>query len=337
MEPLPRALDCEARPSLEEGTGMGKSTVLCAMLIAASLATPACKRAANVADLKAALTEQNDDGSVDWEIEPGGKVLALVRSPNRDIMKSDATGTVTVKGEDGAQTVTLAQDPDTGLLQGDGPKLKGDMTEVSYALKVHGKDWAGSLYVPKGGTAELNEDAKTATNIKVPEGARGPHGGAIQIVGQDRVELVADPSSKEVRVYVLDDQLKPMPVGARKVKLAVVEDRPEMIVLTTEPGGAYLKGRLSGEHDPVKITISVTTNEQTHVALVGYHPGAVVVVGSRAPRIHVVVAGVFRGPDVVHEHEDDDDDDDGDHGRDHRKLRVKIKERHGEKVHINVH
>jgi len=43
----------------------------------------------------------------------------------------------------------------------------------------------------------------------------------------------------------------------------------------------------------------VTTNEETHVALVGYHPGAIIVVGSRAPGVHVMVVGVFRGPDVI--------------------------------------
>jgi hypothetical protein len=130
---------------------------------------------------------------------------------------------------------------------------------------------------------------------------------------------------------VLDDQLKQVPVDARKVKLAVVDDRPETIVLTPEPGGAYLKGRMTCEHDPLKITISVTTNEKTHVALGGYKPGAVIIVGSRAPRVHIMAVGVFRGPDVIVVHKDDD------RNRDHPKYHVKIKDRHGEKVHINIH
>jgi hypothetical protein len=318
---------------------MDKSSAVYAMLVVASLATSsACKRSASIAELKDALTEQNEDGSVSWEVGGDGRIRALVTSPNGEVVKNNATGAVTVKGEDGTQTVTLKQDPDTGLLLGQAAKLKGELTQVDYALNVGAKDWKGVLYVPEGGTAELDEGAKAASKITVPEGKQGPHGGTIQIVGQDRIELVADPSSKEVRVYVLDGDLKQVPIGARRVKLAVVDDRPEVIVLTPEPGGTFLKGRVASEHDPIKVTVSVTVNEERHVALVGYHPGAIVVVGSRAPRIHVMVIGGFRGTEGVvvhhdHDHDDDDDDDDG-----HRKIHVKIKDKgRGDKVHINVH
>jgi hypothetical protein len=310
---------------------MGKSTVVYAMLMAATLATsPACKRPASLADMKDALIEQNEDGSVSWEVGGDGRIRALIRSPNGELVKSNATGAVTIKGENGMQTVALKQDPDTGLLLGQAAKLKGELTEVDYALNAGAKDWKGVLYVPEGGTAEIGEGARAASKVATPEGKQGPHGGAIQVVGQDRIELVADPASKEVRVYVLDGELKQVPVGARKVKLAVVDDRPEVIVLTPEPGGTYLKGRVASEHDPIKITVSVTMNEERHVALVGYHPGTVIVVGSRAPRIHVMVIGGFRGSDAVVVHDDDDDE--------HRKIHVKIKDQgRGNKVHINVH
>jgi hypothetical protein len=313
------------------GATMGKSTAVYVILIAATLATSsACKRSAPIAEMKDALTEQNEDGSVSWEMGGDGRIRALVRSPSGEILKSNGTGAVTIKGEDGTQTVTLKQDPDTGLLVGQAAKLKGELTEVDYALNVGAKDWKGVLYVPEGGTAELDEGAKAASKVTVPEGKQGPHGGTIQVVGQDRIELVADPSSKEARVYVLDGELKQVPVGARKVKLAVVDDRPEVIVLTPEPGGTFLKGRVASEHDPIKITVSVTVNQERHVALVGYHPGAIIVVGSRAPRIHVMVIDGFRGPDTVVVRDDDDDD--------HRKIHVKVKDKgRGNKVHINVH
>ncbi len=310
---------------------MRNSSVLYAMLLAVGLAiAPGCKRSAPTADMTNALTEQTEDGSVAWDIRRDGKIRALVRAPSGEIVKANATGAVTVKTEDGVQSVNLKQDPKTGLLYGDGPKLKGDLTEVDYALKVGGKDFNGLLYVPEGGTAELGESANASARVSVPEGKRGPHGGAIQVVGHDRLELVADPSSKEVRVYVLSDDLKPVTVGARKIKLAVVDDRPEVIVLTPDPGGMYVKGRMTSEHDPVKITVSVTVNEERHVALVGYQPGSVILVGPRAPRVHVMVLGVFRGPDVVVVHEEDDDD--------RRKVHVNIKEHgKGNKVHIHIH
>jgi hypothetical protein len=315
---------------------MGKVSLLCSMLIVFSAATsPACKRSTQVADMNAALTEQGDDGSVAWDIDRDGKIRALVMSPSGEVMKSDATGTVTVKGEDGTKTVMLTQDPETGVLQGQGPKLKGEITEVNYALKVRGKDSNGLLYVPEGGTRELNESAKTSARIAIPDGKRGPHGGTIQVVGEDRVELVGDPSSKELRVYLLDDQWKQVQVDQRKVKVALVSDQPEVIILTPEPGGAYLKGKMTGEHDPVKITISLTTNGQTHVAFVGYQPGAHVVVGAHAPRLQIMVADGFRGPDVnvqVNSHAGVvviQDNDDHHHG--------KVKGGKGAKVHIHVH
>ncbi len=310
---------------------MGKSTTVYAMLIAATLATSTtCKRLPPTAEMKDALTEQNEDGSVSWDIGGDGKIRAVVKSPNGELVKKNATGALTIKGEDGTQTVALKQDPDTGLLLGQAAKLKGELTEVDYALTVGAKDWKGVLYLPEGGTAELGEGAKAASKVTVPEGKQGPHGGTIQVVGPDRIELVADPSSKEVRVYVLDGELKQVPVGARRVKLAVVDDRPEVIVLTPEPGGTYLKGRVASEHDPIKITVSVTANDERHVALVGYHPGAVIVVGSRAPRIQVMVIGGFRGSDVVVVHDDDD--------HDHQKIHVKVKDKgRGDKVHINIH
>ncbi|SRR6266545_65780 len=310
---------------------MGKSTVVCGILVAASLAmSPACKRSATSVDMTNALTEQREDGSVAWDIHRDGKIRALMRSPSGEIVKSNATGSVTFRTEEGPQTVTLKQDSKTGLLYGEGPKLKGELTQVDYELRTGSQDWNGTLFVPEGGTAELGENAQAAAKVTVPEGKQGPHGGTIQVVGQDRIELVGDPSSKEIRVYILNDDLKPVPVAARRIKLAVVDDRPEVIVLTPEAGGMYVKGRMSFEHDPAKITVSVTVNEQRHVALVGYQPGTVIVVGPRAPRVHVMVVGVFRGPDVVVVHEDDDDD--------RRKVHIKIKEHgRGNKVHVHIH
>ena len=114
-----------------------------------------------------------------------------------------------------------------------------------------------------------------------------------------------------------------------------------MIVLTPEPGGAYLKGTMTGEHEPVKITISLTTNGHTRVALVGYQPGVHVLVGAHAPRLQIMVADGFRGPDVnvqVKGHPGVvvvQDDDDRHHDRD--KYHVKVKGGKGTKVHIHVH
>src|SRR5262249_1610937 len=122
------------RLSRTGGAMMGKFTAAYGVLIVASLAiAPACKRSLDGADMKDALTEQSEDGSVSWDIDRDGKIRALVRAPNGEVVKSNASAALTIKGDDGTQTVVLKQDPDTGLLVGRASKLKGELTEVDYA------------------------------------------------------------------------------------------------------------------------------------------------------------------------------------------------------------
>lgn len=244
-----------------------------------------------------AVIEEHDGGSVAWNIAPDGNVKAAVSGPDGKLIRENVNGTLEWKAGGEVKTVPLNLDAKGGLLLGAGPKLEGDLTEVNYKLTVDSKPWTGTLHLPAGGTAELVAGAKAAVAVEVPEGKLGVHGGVIQVVGKDLVEIVADEVSGEVRVYILGPDFNAVAVGDRKVTLGVSAganvdvdvDAPQILVLTAADGDAYFKGKWGLKVDPLKLTIVVRTGAGASVALVGYRPGAKIVVGARAPRVKVRV------------------------------------------------
>lgn len=275
-------------------------------LAAPSSSAPGAAPAADESTSKDALIEDHEGGSVAWTITKDGQAKAIVNATG-DAKAQPATGTLTWKANatDAPRTIPLAADAN-GALVASGPALSADITEIGYALDVSGKSWTGTLHVPAGGTAQLAADAKAAVEVKVPDGKVGPHGGKIQIIGGDRIEIVSDPSG-EVRVYVLDADFKPIAVGDRKVTIAVVAERPEVVVVTPDASGLYFTGTLHVHEDPFKLTVAVRSGEHVSVALCGWHPGAhVVVVGPSAPRVSIHTKVSFNAHADVHGHDDDD-------------------------------
>lgn len=235
------------------------------------------------------VVEEHDGGSVAWNIGADGNVKALVKGPENKPIRENVSAALVWKAGGEPKEVPLTLDAKTGLFVAAGPKLEADLTELDYTVTVSGKPWKGALHVPVGGTASLVAGAKAAAEIKVPEGKLGPHGGVIQVVGPDRVELVADEVSGEVRAYVLDADFNATAVGERQISLGVVADAPTMVVLAPAEAGAYFVGKWALAADPLKLTIAVRNAGETRCALVGYRPGARVVVGASAPRIKVRV------------------------------------------------
>lgn len=258
------------------------------------------------------LTEAHDSGTVTWHVAPDGQVKAIVKSPDGKLIDKNVSGELVWKGPTGEKKIPIAQDGN-GLLMAAGPALEGDLTEVKYTLTVDSKPWVGALHLPAGGTPALAESAKKAAAKAIPKDKKGPNGGIVQVVGDDIVEVVADKGTGQVRVYLLNPELKAIPVGEKKVKLGVVVNNPEIITLTPDPGGLYWFGKLGTKIDPVKLTIVITTKGHTEVVLVGYSPSVYVVVGTHAPAIQILVVnlswGVVVKSNVVVIHDDDDDDD----------------------------
>lgn len=278
-----------------------------AALAAALAALPACGKSdagggvsASVAEVVGAeaVVEDHEGGSVAFSVGADGQVKALATTTDGKPVKEGVSGTLAWKNGAEVKTIPLAVDAKTGVLVAEGPKLKADITEVGYTLSVGGKPWSGTLHVPAGGTGELAADAKLAAEITVPEGKLGPHGGTIQVVGKDRLEIADEHG--EVRVYVLDENLAPVAVGERKISVGVVADAPELVVLGPEPGGLFFTGRLHLHEDPFKLTIACRTGEHVNVVLVGWRPGAhLVVEGPAVVRVKVRVKGGWGGGEDV--------------------------------------
>ncbi|MDC3952885.1 hypothetical protein KEG38_03475 [Polyangium jinanense] len=280
------------------------------------------------ADLGAeALVEEHDEGTVAWRIDSDGQVKAAVTATATGRVKEDVGGSLIYKVE-GAEprTVPLVLDAKTGLLVAAGPKLEADLTEVNYTVTVSGKPWTGVMHVPVGGTAELVAGAKVTAEAKLPDETVGPHGGTIQIVGDDRLEMVADASSGETRVYVLDVNLKPVRIESRKLRMGFVAEKTTFVNFDPEPSGFFFSARLGASAsllNPLRVTASLSIGTVTHAAIWGYRPGiriyaptATVRIAS-APRIRFSLQGGFdSGVDVYGRahvktrfHGDDDDHD----------------------------
>lgn len=287
-------------------------TALLALTISSIAILPACSKktapdGAEITDESAAaegtLTEQHPAATVTWLVTPDGQVKARVKAPDGTPIEKGVTGTVTAKAiKKGERPVTVKLEPDTkpGLYNATLPKLEADLTDVSYDLAVDGKPVTGTLQLPRGGTQQLATSAKESADGKVPEGKKGPNGGIVQVVGNDVIEIVADKSTGQVRVYVLDDDFKPIAVGKRKIKLGFVAGSTELVDLQTEPKGLYFTGKITLKTDPIKITVVLYPEDQPEpvVVLCGWKPTKVIVVGPGAPVLAVFVA-VNWGPIVV--------------------------------------
>ncbi|XXX72188.1 hypothetical protein WMF30_31530 [Sorangium sp. So ce134] len=221
--------------------------MLVALAVASTaLVSPGCSKSPEITaesiDDNWALTEQHEPGSVVMTVAQDGKVTVLVKDRNGKAIEEGVTGNVTVKvpGKDGAPvTAELVPEPKSrGVLLAKIPPLEDDLTEVNYEFKVKGEPFKGVLHVPRGGTRELQESAKENQTHNL-DGKKGPNGGVLQPVGDDIVEIVADKTTGDVRVYVLDLNLKPVPIGQREIKLAIhTASGPDVIVLTTTAAGS---------------------------------------------------------------------------------------------------
>lgn len=311
---------------------------ICA-LIGFTLLLPACGKksegitAENIEQEKGALIEQHDAATVVWNIDPDGNVRALVKTPDGKPIEKNVYGTMTVRGVSPdfvPVTLPIAPDEDAKVLSSVIPLPDDELTVVTYNLQVDGKPVKGTIHLPHGGTAELADAAKKAEEKKLPEGKKGPNGGVIQVVGDDTVEIVADKSGN-VRAYVLDADLKPAKIGEKQITVGFVSAKgPDTIVLQPDPGGVYFVGKMNVVVNPTKITVAVIDHDDVHVALYGYNPGKVIVVGAAAPVVVVVTPVVWSAPVIVV---------DDHHHHHHHKGKWKGKKWGGKKggVHIHIH
>jgi hypothetical protein len=244
-----------------------------------------------------AITEQGPSGSASWIVQPDGTVRAALKGPDGKPVAQPVTGQITFGNPDGPPTsVPVHYDPQTGVLSAAGPKLDADITPVTYALKMGDTPLSGTIGVPPGGTHDLAETGSLQTAL--PPGTVGPNGGTVQMVGPDRVELVANKHTGDVRAYVLDANNHPVDPGDRKITIEVAGPHPGVVVLAPEPHAHFVVGHVPALIDAPQVTVAMRAHGTTHACLVGWAPGSVVVVGPQAPHVHVL-AVVDAWPDEV--------------------------------------
>jgi hypothetical protein len=248
-----------------------------------------------------AIPQLGPSGTSTWLVRPDGAVNATLRSPDGKPIAQPVTGQLTFSTPNGAPTSVPAQyDPKTGVLTAAGPKLEADITPVNYALTVDGAPWTGSIDVPRGGTHDLVETGKLQASL--PPSTVGPSGGIVQVVGPDRIELVANKRNGDIRAYVLDTDNHPLDPGDREVTVAIPGEQPDLLVLAPEPHAHFLVGHLRARVNPAHLTVAVKLHGTTHACLVGWSPGSVVLVGPEAPRVHLLVADAAWPAEVVEVH-----------------------------------
>jgi hypothetical protein len=249
-----------------------------------------------------AITEEGPPGWASWIVQPDGTVRAALKDRDGRPVAQPVTGQITFGNSDGPPTsVTVHYDRQAGVLSAAGPKLDADITPVTYALKMGDTPWSGTIGVPPGGTRDLSETGRLQTFL--PTGTVGPNGGEVQMVGPDRVELVANKRTGDVRAYVLDARNRPIDPGDRKITVEIAGSHPAVAALAPEPHAHFAVGHLPALIDAPRVTIAVHAHGATHACLVGWSPGAVLLVGPQAPRLHVL-AVVDAWPDEVIEHRD---------------------------------
>jgi hypothetical protein len=223
-----------------------------------------------------AFVEKFEGANIGWVIDGDDRVRAVVEGSDGKALGKDVTGTLVYKTADGSsKTVALAPDPKSGALVATGPKLDAPLTEVAYTVDAAGKALSGTMYVPKGGTVAIAADAK----VTVDAGASvGPHGGHVERIGSDWVEVVASKNG-DVRAYVLDGDrnvvAEPVAVGPHVV---VVEDwddgvrvTPRGVVVVREERGREEEDRPKDKDGPREKEIDIKVLPNGKVKIKGAH------------------------------------------------------------------
>jgi hypothetical protein len=247
-----------------------------------------------------AIAQQGPAGTSMMIIRPDGSVSGALETPDGKPVAQPVTGQITFATPNAPPTVAPVQyDPKAGVLTAAGPKLEADVTPVSYTLSAGGTPWTGAIDVPRGGTQELADTAKLQGSMS--SNTVGPNGGVVQVVGPDRIEVLANRQTGDVRAYVLDAENHPVDPGDRKVTLALEGEQPEVLVLAPEPQAHFVVGHMRARVDPAQLTVAVNLHGTTHACLAGWQPGSIVVVGPQAPPVHLLAVDSWPG-EVVDVH-----------------------------------
>lgn len=148
-----------------------------------------------------------DDGKrvVALSVKPDGTTKVLAFQSGENAAKPTPIEPDKISGKlraDDGEWVDLEHDKDS--VGAKLPKLEPGLTVLQLALEIAGEAFEESIDVPEGGTASLADDSI----VTVPAGTKGPNGGTVEVVGKQRVEVVIDEQTDDVRVYFLNEKLE---------------------------------------------------------------------------------------------------------------------------------
>ncbi len=253
---------------------MHRNTVVRSLLVlgGAWLALSCRISAEELVGKESTIAEKATEATFYWNIEGDGDARLVVKDSAGAIVKQGVTGQLTFSSEASAEpkTVALAPEGKSGVLRADGPKLDKEVTEVKYAVLVEGKPLTGTLHVPQSGTEGLSTAAKASASAE----EKGPNGGTIQVVGEQRYEVVGDAGSGQVRVYLLGADAK----RPKKIRLGVDAKSPKLVELVWNDEGYYVAD-VGVTEKPRKLTLVVVDHDDhPHVVVIGHRADAVILI-----------------------------------------------------------
>jgi hypothetical protein len=245
-----------------------------------------------------ALIETFENGTVAWSIGGDGRVTAIVRDRDGLPIAEGTKGAISWTEGDQIRRADLTWNAESGAFVAAGPLPTAELTEIRYELHAAGTPVAGALHVPAGGTEAFLATANVEARAQI-ELPKAPHGGVVQVVGEDLIEIVADDATGELRVYVLDLDGQVVAPGDRAIMIAVGGNAPEIVVLAPSSDALFFVGRLRIAVEPPRLTVVVRRAASARVAIVGWRPG-VKLVAAGGPRIKIRVKGTGWGaPNVA--------------------------------------
>lgn len=176
------------------------------------------------------------DGSID---------LYITDAVRKNIPLKGVTGSITIESVEKKekQTRPLAEDTAKGSLSAKGPAPK-EKTEYTWDLKVNGAPMKMTLRVPSGGTAAFEAASTHGKNGDHEHGS--PHGGMVQPLGNDHVEVKLDKTG-DVTLWALDDSEKAKPAKGWTATIRPVLPNAKDVKLDYDEKLDALRGKI----DPV--------------------------------------------------------------------------------------
>lgn len=234
----------------------------------------------------AAIVEASEDGSTAFVVDDQGRVTAALADPQgKPTTERSLKLSFAEEGSDAPKEVLLIPDANKQYFVGRGPALEADITPVHYEITGGTRPVRGILHLPKGGTKILALSAQVQALAHV-QPVVGPHGGRIERVGDDDVELLVDPDSGEARAWIIVDG-KVVPPARRELGLYL--DGRYVDCYPDQNDSFYVKLDARFEVKSLhKVSVSLYHEERIHTVVWGYRPHLAVYIHRPAVDVRVV-------------------------------------------------